>query len=81
MLDQPQFITICEEDENGDLALSFPEELLEAMGWKEGTTLDISTLPGTIVLREVKTPSKRELENLKEELRLLQEYVNSTHDL
>jgi hypothetical protein len=54
MLDQPQFITICEEDENGDLALSFPEELLEAMGWKEGTTLDISTLPGTIVLREVK---------------------------
>ena len=54
MLDQPQFITICEEDENGDLALSFPEELLEAMGWKEGTTLDISALPGTIVLREVK---------------------------
>lgn len=54
MLDQPQFITTCEEDENGDLVLNFPEELLEAMGWKEGTTLDISTLPGTIVLREVK---------------------------
>lgn len=54
MLDQPQFITTCEEDENGDLVLNFPEELLEAMGWKEGTTLDISVLPGTIVLREVK---------------------------
>jgi len=54
MLDQPQFITTCEEDEDGDLVLNFPEELLEAMGWKEGTTLDISTLPGTIVLREVK---------------------------
>ena len=58
MLDQPQFITICEEDENGDLALSFPEALLEAMGWKEGTNIDISTLPGTIVLREVKNSLK-----------------------
>ena len=54
MLDQPQFITICEEDENGNLVFEIPEELLEAMGWKEGTTLDISALPGTIVLREVK---------------------------
>ena len=53
-MNNPSFITICEEDENGDLALSFPEELLEAMGWKEGTTLDIGVLPGTIVLREVK---------------------------
>ena len=54
MLDQPQFITQCETDDEGNLILSFPEELLEAMGWKEGTTLDISALPGTIVLREVK---------------------------
>ena len=60
MLDQPQFITICEEDENGDLALSFPEELLEAMGWKDQTVLDISALPGTIVLREVKPGDKDE---------------------
>ena len=54
MLDQPQFITQCETDDEGNLILSFPEELLESMGWKEGTTLDISALPGTIVLREVK---------------------------
>ena len=54
MLDQPQFITQCETDDEGNLILSFPEALLEAMGWKEGTTLDISALPGTIVLREVK---------------------------
>ena len=54
MLDQPQFITQCETDDEGNLILNFPEELLEAMGWKEGTTLDISALPGTIVLREVK---------------------------
>ncbi len=54
MLDQPQFVTQCETDDEGNLILSFPEELLEAMGWKEGTTLDIGVLPGTIVLREVK---------------------------
>jgi bifunctional DNA-binding transcriptional regulator/antitoxin component of YhaV-PrlF toxin-antitoxin module len=54
MLDQPQFVTQCETDDEGNLILNFPEELLEAMGWKEGTTLDIGVLPGTIVLREVK---------------------------
>jgi len=52
--DQPQFITQCETDDEGNLILNFPEELLQAMGWKEGTTLDIGVLPGTIVLREVK---------------------------
>ena len=57
-MNNPSFITICEEDENGDLALSFPEELLEAMGWGDQTVLDISTLPGTIVLREVKNSLK-----------------------
>ena len=58
MLDQPQFITICEEDENGNLVFEIPEELLEAMGWGYGTNIDISTLPGTIVLREVKNSPK-----------------------
>ena len=54
MLDQPQFITQCETDDEGNLILSFPEALLEAMGWGYGTNIDISALPGTIVLREVK---------------------------
>ena len=54
MLDQPQFITTCEEDEDGNLVFEIPEELLEAMGWGSGTTLDIGVLPGTLVLREVK---------------------------
>jgi bifunctional DNA-binding transcriptional regulator/antitoxin component of YhaV-PrlF toxin-antitoxin module len=49
----PSFITTCSEDENGDLALDIPQELLEALGWGEGTNLDISALPGTIVLRKV----------------------------
>jgi len=51
--DSPKFVTQCEEDEEGNLILNFPEELLEAMGWGEGTELDIDVLPGTIVLREV----------------------------
>jgi hypothetical protein len=54
MLDQPTFITQCETDDEGNLILPFPEELLEIMCWKEGTTIDIGVLPGTIVLREVK---------------------------
>jgi bifunctional DNA-binding transcriptional regulator/antitoxin component of YhaV-PrlF toxin-antitoxin module len=51
--DSPSFITTCEEDEDGNLILNFPDELLDAMGWKEGTTLDISVVGGRIVLREV----------------------------
>jgi bifunctional DNA-binding transcriptional regulator/antitoxin component of YhaV-PrlF toxin-antitoxin module len=54
MLSQPQFITECETDEEGNLIITFPDELLEHMGWKEGTILDISALPGSIILREVK---------------------------
>ena len=49
----PSFITTCSEDEEGNVILDIPEELLEALGWGEGTNLDISALPGTIVLREV----------------------------
>ena len=49
----PSFITTCSEDEEGNVILDIPEELLEALGWGEGTNLDISALPGTIMLREV----------------------------
>ena len=53
MTETPSYITTCSEDEEGNVILDIPEELLEALGWGEGTNLDISTLPGTIVLREV----------------------------
>jgi antitoxin component of MazEF toxin-antitoxin module len=52
-LDSPSFITTCSEDEDGNLLLEFPDELLEAMGWGEGTTLDISVVGERIVLSEV----------------------------
>jgi len=49
----PKFITNCEEDEDGNLVLAFPEELLEAMGWGDGTTLDIDVLGDRLIIREV----------------------------
>ena len=53
-LDNPSFITTCSEDEDGNLLLEFPDELLEAMGWGEGTSLDISVVGNRIVLQEVR---------------------------
>jgi hypothetical protein len=53
MTENPSFITTCTEDENGNVILDIPEELLEAMGWGEGTILDISALPGRLILHEV----------------------------
>ena len=51
--ESPRFITTCEEDEEGNLVLNFPEELLEAMHWGDGTTLDIDIIGDRLVLREV----------------------------
>jgi hypothetical protein len=53
-LDNPSFITECSEDEEGNLVINFPDELLEAMGWGEDTVLDISVIGDRIVLTEVK---------------------------
>jgi hypothetical protein len=53
-LDNPSFITTCSEDEDGNLLLEFPDELLQAMGWTEGTTLDISIIGDRLVLQEVR---------------------------
>lgn len=39
---EPTYEVITQEDENGDLLLPIPPELLERMGWKEGDTLDFS---------------------------------------
>jgi hypothetical protein len=52
-IDRPSFVTECSEDEEGNLILDFPDELLEAMGWGGGTVLDISVVGDRIVLREV----------------------------
>lgn len=53
LTDSPKFITTCNEDEDGNLILNFPDELLDAMGWQEGTVLDIDVIAGRLVIREV----------------------------
>lgn len=60
-LDSPSFITTCSEDEDGNLLLEFPDELLEAMGWGEGTTLDISVVGERIVLTRVERSDSDEV--------------------
>ena len=60
-LDNPSFITECSEDEEGNLILNFPDELLEAMGWSEGTILDISVIGGRIILTEVERSDSDEV--------------------
>ena len=62
----PSFVTTCTEDDEGNVILDIPEELLEALGWGEGTVLDISALPGTIVLREVQATHPPEAGSLVE---------------
>ena len=52
--DRPSFITECSEDEEGNLVINFPDELLEAMGWGEDTVLDISVIGDRLVLQEVR---------------------------
>ena len=46
------YVTTCTEDENGDLVLDIPDELLDAMGWSEGTELCVEAFAGSIILRE-----------------------------
>lgn len=58
--DYPKFITTCEEDEDGSLVLTFPDELLEALGWSEGTDLEFDLSFGRLLIREYTgdTPSE-----------------------
>lgn len=48
------YTTKCDTDENGNLVLEFPDELLDAMGWKEGTELEFDLLPDTLIIREIR---------------------------
>jgi bifunctional DNA-binding transcriptional regulator/antitoxin component of YhaV-PrlF toxin-antitoxin module len=50
--DPSKFITTCEEDEDGNLILSFPDELLEALGWAEGTDLEFDISFNRLIIKE-----------------------------
>lgn len=60
--ESPKFITECSEDEEGNLILNFPDELLDAMGWREGTVLDIDVIADRLIIREVERSSLEEAE-------------------
>lgn len=40
-------------DDPDNIIMKFPEELLQAMGWKEGDTLDIKVEDGTVTVTKV----------------------------
>lgn len=44
---------VCESDEEGNLVLEFPDELLEMAGWEVGDELSIEAIANRIVLRKV----------------------------
>jgi len=44
---------VCDEDEDGNLILPFPEELLDALGWTEGTTLDFNIVGNRLIIQKV----------------------------
>ena len=55
---------LCEVDDDG--VLTFPEELLNLQGWKEGDDINFDILPdGTLILTKVTTD---ETENNQAEL-------------
>ena len=45
--------TKLSSDDNGDLVLDFPEEILQAVGWSDGDTLGIEVFAGRIIFRKI----------------------------
>jgi len=56
------YILEVEEDENGEQFLTFPEDLLEEMGWREGDILNWDVQGDGIVLTKVSDSPLYELE-------------------
>jgi antitoxin component of MazEF toxin-antitoxin module len=52
MTSKLSYTSTCSEDEDGSIIFDIPEELLDAMGWKEGTELTVEAFAGAIILRE-----------------------------
>lgn len=56
----PGITTTLQTDEDDNLVLEFPNEILEAVGWKEGDTLDIQVFAGRVVFSKVAPDSVSE---------------------
>jgi len=46
---------ICEEDEEGNIVLTFPDDLLDTLGWGEGDELDVQIVGDGLVFRKIET--------------------------
>jgi hypothetical protein len=51
--DTTTYFTTCGEDEDGNVILDLPPELIDSMGWGEGTVLEIELLEKGMRLRAV----------------------------
>ena len=52
--DEKRYEVITQEDENGDLLIPIPPQVLQQLGWKEGDELQISQEDnGTIIFSKV----------------------------
>lgn len=50
------FVGTVEEDENGELVITFPEEMIAHLGWKEGDEIEWDTDDnGRVIARKAKT--------------------------
>jgi len=47
------YILEVQEDENGELLITFPDELTEELGWQEGDLLDWDVRGNGIILSKV----------------------------
>lgn len=55
MMNNKTFSTTIEDagDGSGDSVLTFPPEILEEMGWKEGTLLNLEEKDGNLHITEI----------------------------
>lgn len=55
------YILEVQEDENGEQFITFPEEVIEELGWQEGDILNWDVRGEGIVLSKVNDPSGYEI--------------------
>lgn len=48
--DEKRYEVITQEDNNGDLLLPIPPEVLQKLGWKEGDTIEIAKGPNNEII-------------------------------
>jgi bifunctional DNA-binding transcriptional regulator/antitoxin component of YhaV-PrlF toxin-antitoxin module len=55
------YILEVEEDENGELFITFPEEVVEHLGWEQGDVLNWDVKGNGIILTRVNDPAGFEI--------------------